>query len=107
MRFAMVALVFFVAVVLLGSESSSAMEYQVGDQSGWSYDVDYDDWVKGKTFHVGDVLGKSVLAPFLVCHSEVLAIWGCRSDSVRLRLAFFREHFRYLFKFPSAILSFP
>lgn len=34
-------------------------DYTVGDSSGWALGVDYATWVSGKTFKVGDNLGKS------------------------------------------------
>ncbi|KAK2650835.1 hypothetical protein Ddye_018324 [Dipteronia dyeriana] len=33
-----------------------AVDYTVGDTSGWTQGVDYTTWVSGKTFSVGDVL---------------------------------------------------
>ncbi|KAK1301915.1 hypothetical protein QJS10_CPB12g01186 [Acorus calamus] len=35
---------------------SSATVYTVGDDSGWSAGVNYDDWSSGKSFRVGDSL---------------------------------------------------
>ncbi|KAK1258260.1 hypothetical protein QJS04_geneDACA022509 [Acorus gramineus] len=35
---------------------SSATVYTVGDDSGWSAGVSYDDWSSGKSFRVGDSL---------------------------------------------------
>lgn len=34
-----------------------ATQYIVGDDQGWTSDVDYYSWMDGKTFHVGDSLG--------------------------------------------------
>ncbi|KAK9068001.1 hypothetical protein SSX86_012112 [Deinandra increscens subsp. villosa] len=34
----------------------SATEYNVGDQSGWTLDYDYQTWAKDKVFFVGDKL---------------------------------------------------
>ncbi|PRQ57706.1 putative cupredoxin [Rosa chinensis] len=36
--------------------SMEATQYIVGDDQGWSSDVDYYSWIAGKTFHVGDSL---------------------------------------------------
>ncbi|CAN6221703.1 unnamed protein product [Urochloa humidicola] len=30
--------------------------YLVGDAAGWTHNVDYGQWVAGKTFHAGDML---------------------------------------------------
>ena len=31
--------------------------YLVGDAAGWTRNVDYGQWLAGKTFHAGDILG--------------------------------------------------
>lgn len=33
-------------------------EYAVGDERGWSPEVNYTAWAEGKEFRVGDTLGK-------------------------------------------------
>ncbi|KAF8041094.1 hypothetical protein BT93_B3115 [Corymbia citriodora subsp. variegata] len=43
-------------LLLILPSSSYAATYYVGDQSGWTYNVDLDSWLAGKTFYVGDVL---------------------------------------------------
>lgn len=35
-----------------------AVTFQVGDNAGWASGVNYTTWVSGKTFRVGDTLGK-------------------------------------------------
>ena len=48
-------------LVLLAAAAAapaSATDYVVGDSSGWNSGVDYTTWAKGKTFSVGDNLGK-------------------------------------------------
>lgn len=35
-----------------------AVTFKVGDISGWTTGIDYTVWVTGKTFRVGDTLGK-------------------------------------------------
>jgi len=50
-------------LVLLAAAAAapaSATDYVVGDSSGWNSGVDYTTWAKGKTFSVGDNLGKLV-----------------------------------------------
>jgi RNA 3'-terminal phosphate cyclase len=37
---------------------ASATTFTVGDDQGWAMGVDYIDWVRGKTFSVGDKLGE-------------------------------------------------
>ncbi|CAL5381414.1 unnamed protein product [Camellia sinensis] len=49
----LLVVVFGIAVVQLGVYGK---EYVVGDEGGWSYDVDYYAWLSNKTFYVGDVL---------------------------------------------------
>ncbi|XP_068650578.1 blue copper protein 1a-like [Aristolochia californica] len=50
-----VTLAVLAALVILLS-FASATEFIVGDDSGWSIDVDYEAWAMGKTFYVGDIL---------------------------------------------------
>ncbi|CAL5330507.1 unnamed protein product [Camellia sinensis] len=49
----LLVVVFRIAVVQLGVYGK---EFVVGDEGGWSYDVDYYAWLSNKTFYVGDVL---------------------------------------------------
>ncbi|KAH9733459.1 Uclacyanin-3 [Citrus sinensis] len=44
-------------ILLLVAPAVYAVEYTVGDTSGWTQGFDYTSWVSGKTFKVGDVLG--------------------------------------------------
>lgn len=46
------------AVAALLPASASATTYIVGDAGGWAPGVNYDAWVSGETFVVGDTLGK-------------------------------------------------
>lgn len=41
-----------------------AMTYTVGDVNGWTSGVDYTVWLTGKTFRVGDILGKVLLLTY-------------------------------------------
>ncbi|KAF3787621.1 Blue copper protein [Nymphaea thermarum] len=50
------ALVKLVALAFLLAVPISATDYTVGDTSGWTLGVDYNNWVSGKTFQVGDRL---------------------------------------------------
>ena len=34
-----------------------ATDHIVGDDKGWTTNVNYTDWAKDKVFHVGDTLG--------------------------------------------------
>ncbi|XP_068650577.1 uclacyanin 1-like [Aristolochia californica] len=54
MQFAHVALA--VLVVFPALFIASATEFIVGDDSGWTIDVDYEAWARGKRFYVGDTL---------------------------------------------------
>uniref|UniRef100_A0A0E0CP78 Phytocyanin domain-containing protein n=1 Tax=Oryza meridionalis TaxID=40149 RepID=A0A0E0CP78_9ORYZ len=45
-----------VVLLLAAVAPAFAVDYTVGDTSGWSSGVDYDTWAKGKTFSVGDSL---------------------------------------------------
>ncbi|KAL6126026.1 hypothetical protein ACLB2K_074077 [Fragaria x ananassa] len=56
-----------IALVVVFPSMVLATQYVVGDGLGWSGDVNYDDWIDGKTFYVGDVLGVPI---FLVCMSS-------------------------------------
>ncbi|KAL6128854.1 hypothetical protein ACLB2K_072207 [Fragaria x ananassa] len=59
-----------IALVVVFPSMVLATQYVVGDGLGWSGDVNYDDWVDGKTFYVGDVLVFSYVA---TDHNVVLA----------------------------------
>ncbi|KAI6676678.1 hypothetical protein NL676_037474 [Syzygium grande] len=50
-----VAAVVMMLVLILPCLSYAA-SYNVGDDFGWSYDIDLDTWVADKTFYVNDVL---------------------------------------------------
>ncbi|GMI98259.1 hypothetical protein HRI_003495200 [Hibiscus trionum] len=43
-------------LLLLVAPAAYAVQHIVGDRSGWTETVDYSDWVRGKTFTVGDTL---------------------------------------------------
>ncbi|XP_052144369.1 blue copper protein-like [Oryza glaberrima] len=45
-----------VVLLLAAVAPAFAVDYTVGDTSGWSSGVDYDTWAKSKTFSVGDSL---------------------------------------------------
>ncbi|KAJ4892333.1 Uclacyanin-2 [Raphanus sativus] len=51
-KMAATALLLVLAIV----PAAIAVTYTVGDTQEWSSGVDYTEWVKGKTFRVGDVL---------------------------------------------------
>ncbi|KAG0496843.1 hypothetical protein HPP92_001534 [Vanilla planifolia] len=50
------ALVVFLLAAVAAVPPAFAMDYTVGDSQGWASGVDYDTWVSGKTFKVGDNL---------------------------------------------------
>ncbi|XVE76839.1 hypothetical protein DITRI_Ditri13aG0012400 [Diplodiscus trichospermus] len=50
---ALAALLF---VLMLAAPAAYAEQYTVGGSAGWDSGVDYTNWVKGKTFTVGDTL---------------------------------------------------
>ncbi|KAK8487882.1 hypothetical protein V6N13_046006 [Hibiscus sabdariffa] len=43
-------------LLLLAAPAALAVQYTVGDSSGWTNTVNYQGWVQGKTFTVGDTL---------------------------------------------------
>ncbi|OMO69632.1 Plastocyanin-like protein [Corchorus capsularis] len=43
-------------ILLLATPAAYAVDYTVGDSSGWTTGEDYSTWVQGKTFTVGDTL---------------------------------------------------
>lgn len=47
-------------VLVLGAVAltCNATTYTVGDNSGWDVSTNLDTWATGKTFTVGDILGK-------------------------------------------------
>ncbi|KAJ8747681.1 hypothetical protein K2173_012891 [Erythroxylum novogranatense] len=49
---------FFVAIALVAVlvPSTSATDFMVGDDKGWTTNFDYQKWAEGKEFHVGDRL---------------------------------------------------
>ena len=52
-----VIVVVTVATFLAAPVPALAADLLVGDSQGWRLDVDYDDWVNGNDFIVGDTLG--------------------------------------------------
>ncbi|KAK1263571.1 hypothetical protein QJS04_geneDACA009418 [Acorus gramineus] len=44
------------AIIVVLSSIALATEHVVGDKDGWKIGVNYTEWVKGKTFLVGDTL---------------------------------------------------
>ncbi|KAK8590011.1 hypothetical protein V6N12_024397 [Hibiscus sabdariffa] len=50
------SLVVFAIVVLMAPSSSTATYFTVGDDEGWGLGIDYNAWVQGKQFFVGDNL---------------------------------------------------
>lgn len=54
-KMAATALLLVMAIV----PAAVAVTYKVGDANQWATGVDYTDWVTGKTFRVGDILGTS------------------------------------------------
>lgn len=48
----------FLIVSLLAAPAVYATDYAVGDASGWNQITNYVNWARGKTFNVGDNLGK-------------------------------------------------
>lgn len=55
---ALIATIFF-------STTSTAEEFLVGDEEGWTDGFDYQAWAADKVFHVGDILSKQ--AKFIDC----------------------------------------
>lgn len=47
-----------VAIMAIFVPSISAVEFVVGDETGWTINFDYQAWAQGKEFYVGDKLGK-------------------------------------------------
>lgn len=45
------------AILAIVSPTISATDYIVGDDKGWTINVDYQAWAQGKLFYVGDNLG--------------------------------------------------
>ncbi|XP_007052334.2 PREDICTED: uclacyanin-3 [Theobroma cacao] len=43
-------------LLLLATPAAYAVQYTVGDSTGWTSTGDYTTWVQGKTFNVGDTL---------------------------------------------------
>nr|CAB3483290.1 unnamed protein product [Digitaria exilis] len=50
------ALIALLVVVSCAAAASAATTFNVGDTSGWTLGVNYDNWASGKTFTVGDKL---------------------------------------------------
>lgn len=47
-------------ILMLIAPAIHAAEHTVGGNQGWDNTVDYNSWVSGETFNVGDTLGKSI-----------------------------------------------
>ena len=52
--------VLFLILLADAAVPSLGASYVVGDVSGWALNVDYSTWTYGKTFNVGDNLGKYI-----------------------------------------------
>jgi hypothetical protein len=48
---------FILPIVAILVPSVSATKFGVGDDKGWTINLDYQAWAQGKEFHVGDTLG--------------------------------------------------
>ncbi|KAE8676795.1 Uclacyanin-2 [Hibiscus syriacus] len=46
----------FLLLLLLAAPAAHAVQYTVGDSAGWTNSGDYEGWVQGKAFTVGDTL---------------------------------------------------
>lgn len=57
--------VVFLIVSLLAAPTVYAVDHVVGETSGWTQSVNYAAWASGKTFTVGDNLGKLDLSTIL------------------------------------------
>ena len=55
-----VIVVVTVATILAAPAPALAVDLLVGDSQGWRLDVNYNDWVDGNDFIVGDTLGSYV-----------------------------------------------
>lgn len=63
------ALAAAILVSLILVETVHAATYTVGDSSGWDFSMG--NWVKGKKFKAGDVLGKITSTPIIICPISV------------------------------------
>jgi hypothetical protein len=50
-------LFFIIAIIAVVAPSILATDFIVGDDKGWTINVDYQAWALGKLFYVGDNLG--------------------------------------------------
>ncbi|TYI02412.1 hypothetical protein ES332_A11G265800v1 [Gossypium tomentosum] len=50
------SLVIFAIVAFMAPAITLAMDYVMGDDKGWSLNVNYEDWAEDKQFYVGDNL---------------------------------------------------
>lgn len=59
------SLIYFILVILaIFAPTIFAADFVVGDDKGWTINVDYQAWAQGKQFYVGDNLGKLVTSFF-------------------------------------------
>ncbi|KAK8482197.1 hypothetical protein V6N13_079412 [Hibiscus sabdariffa] len=56
-------------LLLLAAPAALAVQYTVGDSSGWSNTVNYQGWVQGKTFTTGDTLYEVSQSDYDNCNS--------------------------------------
>jgi len=63
---------------------SLATVYTVGDSSGWTIGTDYSTWTSGKTFAVGDSLGKfHIHDPYGVCDFKTCNYKMCDLNAIK------------------------
>jgi hypothetical protein len=54
---------------------AEAVSYNVGNSAGWDLSADLPSWADGKTFNVGDVLGKNLgWSPSLATSSPAVCV---------------------------------
>lgn len=52
---------YFAICMVLFSSVAMAVDHIVGDEKGWTVDVNYTQWAQDKVFRVGDNLGKYLI----------------------------------------------
>jgi len=82
-------------VLMLAFPTVFGVDYNVGDSSGWASGVDYTNWASGKTFKVGDNLGKSLQVLVKFFEKEQNLLKNLRSNVYMFILLY---HLLYLSK---------
>lgn len=60
--------IFIVLIATLITKEALATQHVVGGSQGWDASTDFNSWISGKTFKVGDQLGMFLIQIYYMLH---------------------------------------